>query len=84
MIQTPRTQKKETRNADCCGKTWIAAKVETIPKSNSVFKEVSLREPMLECNIGWTTGRVLFWEDIRSEGTMIQSWRDRTFFEQRP
>ena len=35
---------------------------------------------MLECSIGWTRRGVPFWEDNRSEGTMVPSWRDLELF----
>ena len=35
----------------------------------------SLEEPMLGCKIGWTRRDVPFWEDNRSDGTMVPSWK---------
>ena len=59
------------RKIDYCGKPWLAPRVAA-----------SLWEPMLGCNIGWTRGGVPFWEDNRSDGTMVPSWkRSGPFFQ---
>ena len=54
-----------------CGKPWVAGKAEPI----SPRVAASRGEPMLGCNIGWTRRGVPFWEDNRSDGTMVPSWK---------
>ena len=63
--------RKTMRNIDYCGKPWVAGKAEPI----SPRVAASLGEPMLGCNIGWTRRGVPFWEDNRSDGTMVPSWK---------
>ena len=42
--------RKQREVTDCCGKLWVAGKVEPI----SPKEEASLGEPMLRCIIEWT------------------------------
>ena len=63
--------RKTMRKIDYCGKAWVAGKAEPI----SPRVAASLGEPMLGCNIGWTRRGVPFWEDNRSDGTMVPSWK---------
>ena len=67
----------------CCGKQRrlkteiVVAKREWQRRQSlSPRVAVSLGEPILERNIGWTRRGVPFWEDNRSEGAMVPSWRD--------
>ena len=60
------------QNTDYSGETWVAGKAESI----SPRVAVSLVEPILGDNIGWTRRGVPFWQVNRSDGTMAPSWRD--------
>ena len=62
---------ENSEKIDYCGKPWVAGKAEPI----SPRVAASLGEPMLGCNIGWTRRGVPFWEDNRSDGTMVPSWK---------
>ena len=63
--------RKTMRKIDYCGKPWVAGKAEPISPRVAASP---VGEPMLGCNIGWTRRGVPFWEDNRSDGTMVPSW----------